>query len=53
MGTPPQAHRGAATRVAWAIGPDVAYETVCFGTQLGYLVIWRQVDPKVRRCGPS
>src|SRR5215471_7097728 len=44
LGTPtqtPQAY-GATSCVRWLTNPYEQYETLCFGTALGYLVFWRQ-----------
>lgn len=42
LSTPTQVHRGAASCVAWLKGANVPKETLCFGTQLGYMIVWRQ-----------
>jgi hypothetical protein len=34
--------RGPVSCVKWLTGPYDQYETLCFGTALGYLIVWRQ-----------
>ena len=44
---PPQNLRGPVTCLKWISHRDEAYDLLCFGTSLGYLVLWRRQSERV------